>query len=297
MVAAAAASKEDAAETGASSEPAASATPSAAEADGAEAPKPEPGSQPTTPESPATQAAPAASESAATAELPATPKRRFLRRPSLPRPSLRRPSLPRPSLPRPALKRPSRGWLIAGGLVLLLLAGVAAVYLATDFDFGDDQEPAPAPRVVIEEEAAPREAPELGFPAFATKNTTRVAGDGRRGRRGRSGARHLAGHGRSGGAARGHPRPRERLARRDRGSGAGRRPGRRPDPDLGPRRGPRAHPDGADRARPAGLPEDRRLPALQVRRRGRAARAYACATCSATTRRRSPWRSPTYASG
>jgi hypothetical protein len=51
------------------------------------------------------------------------------------------------------------------------------VYLATDFDFGDDERPAPAPRVVIEEEAAPREAPELGFPAFATKNTTRVAGE------------------------------------------------------------------------------------------------------------------------
>jgi hypothetical protein len=126
-------------------------------------------------------------EPAATTELPASPKRRFLRRPSLPRPSLPRPSLPRPrlprpslrrpSLPRPSLRRPGRRGLIAGGVVLLLAAAAAAVWLATDFDFlDDDPEPAPAPRVVIEEEAAPQEAPELGFPAFATKNTTRVAG-------------------------------------------------------------------------------------------------------------------------
>ena len=126
---------------------------------------------------PSTPETPPGADAAVTAELPATPKRRFLRRPSLPRPSLRRPRLPRPSLPRPTLKRPGRGWLIGGGVVLLLLAALAAVYLATDFDFGDEPQPAPAPRVVIEEEAAPKEAPELGFPAFATKNTTRVAGE------------------------------------------------------------------------------------------------------------------------
>ena len=36
--------------------------------------------------------------------------------------------------------------------------------------------PAPAPQVVVAEVPAPEEAEELGFPAFATKNTTRVAG-------------------------------------------------------------------------------------------------------------------------
>jgi hypothetical protein len=63
-----------------------------------------------------------------------------------------------------------------GAILVLVGVAVAAVYLATDFDFGDDEEPAPAPRVVVEKEAAPRETRELGFPAFATKNTTRVAG-------------------------------------------------------------------------------------------------------------------------
>jgi hypothetical protein len=96
------------------------------------------------------------------------------------RPSIPRPSIPRPRMPgRPKLRRPGRRWLIAGGVVVLLAAIVGGVYLATDFDFGDDDAAPPAPRIVIEEgEEAPqpREAPELGFPAFATKNTTRVSG-------------------------------------------------------------------------------------------------------------------------
>jgi hypothetical protein len=69
--------------------------------------------------------------------------------------------------------------LIGGLAVLALAAIVGGVYLATDFDFGGDEAAPPAPRIVIEEgEEAPqpKEAPELGFPAFATKNTTRVAG-------------------------------------------------------------------------------------------------------------------------
>jgi hypothetical protein len=145
-----------------------------------------PAEEPSAPQEPAPSAEGA--DSAVTAEIPAAArKRRLLRRPSIRRPSLRRPSLPRPSLPRPRLprprrpsprlKRPGRRGLIVGGIVLLLLAAVAAVYLVTDFDFDGDPEPAPAPRIVVEEEAAPREAPELGFPAFATKNTTRVAGE------------------------------------------------------------------------------------------------------------------------
>ena len=89
----------------------------------------------------------------------------------MPHPS--RPHLPRPR--RPSLSRPGRRGL-AIGAVVLLAGAVVAIYLLTDFDLGDEDETAPAPRVVIEEEAAPEEAPELGFPAFATKNTTRVSG-------------------------------------------------------------------------------------------------------------------------
>lgn len=147
-------------------------------------PGPEAPAAPTAPEAPGGSPTPAAPEEPVTAKLPETPRRRFLRRPTLPRPTLhrpqlRRPSLPRPTLPaRPKLKRPGRRGLIAGGLLLLIAAGVAAVYFATDFDFGGEESAAPAPRIVIEEQATPQEAPELGFPAFATKNTTRVAGDG-----------------------------------------------------------------------------------------------------------------------
>ena len=116
---------------------------------------------------------------AETAQLPPAPaaKRSRFGRPSLPRPSLPRPRLPRPR--RPHLRRPGRRGVIAGAIVLLAGA-VAAVYLATGFEFGDDaSEAPPAPRIVIEEgdEAPnPERAPELGFPAFATKNTTRVSG-------------------------------------------------------------------------------------------------------------------------
>ena len=128
-------------------------------------------------------ASPAADPSAAeTTQLQPTPppsKRSRFGRPSLPRPSLPRPRMPRPKLRRP--KRPGKRGVIVGAIVFVA-AAVAAVYLATDFDFGGGEEEAPpAPRIVIEEgdEAPqPREAPELGFPAFATKNTTRVSGAG-----------------------------------------------------------------------------------------------------------------------
>jgi hypothetical protein len=56
--------------------------------------------------------------------------------------------------------------LIAGGTVLAVM------------ELGEDEEAAsPAPQVVVEEgEQAPERPAELGFPAFATKNTTRVGG-------------------------------------------------------------------------------------------------------------------------
>lgn len=69
-------------------------------------------------------------------------------------------------------------------MVLLLLVGAGiGAYLALGGDGNDDEEtsppasaPAPAPVSVVEEEEPPEEPADLGFPAFATRNTTRVAG-------------------------------------------------------------------------------------------------------------------------
>jgi hypothetical protein len=138
-----------------------------------------------------------------TAEIPAQPQepppppseevrpRRRLRRPSLPRPrlrrrrrlvvgKLRRPRLRRPRrprLPRPPRLRPSRRALLGAALALILVGAGVAAFLIVDPDLGDDGErPAPAPKVVVREEEPPEAPPDLGFPAFATKNTTRIAG-------------------------------------------------------------------------------------------------------------------------
>jgi hypothetical protein len=65
----------------------------------------------------------------------------------------------------------------AGAVAAVLVVGGVIAYLATSS--GDDVGtlgPAPAPQVVVAEVPAPEEAEDLGFPAFATKNTTRVAG-------------------------------------------------------------------------------------------------------------------------
>jgi hypothetical protein len=76
-----------------------------------------------------------------------------------------------------------RRHLWAAMIVLLFLAGAGVgAYLA--LGGGDEEEeappaasaPAPAPVSVIEEEEPPDEPTDLGFPAFATRNTTRVAG-------------------------------------------------------------------------------------------------------------------------
>ena len=53
-------------------------------------------------------------------------------------------------------------------------AGVGA-YIAIDSLDGDTEQPAPAPSIVVHEQQ-PAAAEDIGFPAFATKNTTRVAG-------------------------------------------------------------------------------------------------------------------------
>ena len=70
-------------------------------------------------------------------------------------------------------------WPILGGIVVVAALGVA-VYIALTDD--DDKTitttgKASAPEVVVREVPGPEQQPEdLGFPAFATKNTTRVSG-------------------------------------------------------------------------------------------------------------------------
>jgi putative cell wall binding repeat protein len=59
-------------------------------------------------------------------------------------------------------------------LVTLGAVGVG-VYLLIDSLRGDEDQPAPAPSIVVHEQQQPA-TEDLGFPAFATKNTTRVAG-------------------------------------------------------------------------------------------------------------------------
>jgi putative cell wall binding repeat protein len=60
--------------------------------------------------------------------------------------------------------------------ILVALGGVGAgVYFAIDSLDGGTEQPAPAPSVVVHEQQ-PAAAEDIGFPAFATKNTTRVAG-------------------------------------------------------------------------------------------------------------------------
>ncbi len=68
---------------------------------------------------------------------------------------------------------------LIGALLLVVLAGAGAGALLLTRE--DSSEPrligAPAPPVVIPQAPAPEETEDLGFPAFATKNTTRVSGD------------------------------------------------------------------------------------------------------------------------
>jgi hypothetical protein len=71
-----------------------------------------------------------------------------------------------------------RRWRLAMALgALLLLAGAAVGgYLIADDDPGEVAAPAAAPRVLLREVPEPEATEDLGFPAFATTNTTRVAG-------------------------------------------------------------------------------------------------------------------------
>jgi hypothetical protein len=68
--------------------------------------------------------------------------------------------------------------IAAGILAGLAAIGVGAYFLVDAIrDDGDEAPPPPAPRIVVHtERPQPEAAQDLGFPEFATKNTTRVAG-------------------------------------------------------------------------------------------------------------------------
>jgi hypothetical protein len=70
--------------------------------------------------------------------------------------------------------------LLSSMLLITLVAVAVAVYVGLSDTGGSGEtvasSPAPAPRVVVHEVPVPEDASDLGFPTFATKNTTRVAG-------------------------------------------------------------------------------------------------------------------------
>ena len=71
------------------------------------------------------------------------------------------------------LKRPA---LAAGAIVVAIGVGIAAGYALFDEPDAAVRLPAVAPTVVIDEAPEPEAAEQLGFPGFATQNTTRVGG-------------------------------------------------------------------------------------------------------------------------
>src|SRR5215210_6739414 len=78
----------------------------------------------------------------------------------------------------PHLRRPGRRTAIAAGAVLLIAVLAGAGYLLYD-KLNDEEEPPPAaapPAVIREVHSSDEDTGDLGFPAFATKNTTRIAG-------------------------------------------------------------------------------------------------------------------------
>jgi hypothetical protein len=62
--------------------------------------------------------------------------------------------------------------------VLALAGGIAfGVIIGIDELRKDEPAPAPAPEIIVRTEGEPEAAEDLGFPAFATRNTTRVSGE------------------------------------------------------------------------------------------------------------------------
>jgi hypothetical protein len=71
----------------------------------------------------------------------------------------------------------SRVAWIAAGIAVLAAVGVGAYFAIQELSEDEDEAPAPPVAVKHEDDDEPQAAEELGFPAFATKNTTRVGGD------------------------------------------------------------------------------------------------------------------------
>ena len=65
------------------------------------------------------------------------------------------------------------------GLGVAVVAAAVVIALFAAGELGGDEDPvtSPAPEVIVRTEEAPEETAELGFPAFATRNTTRVSGN------------------------------------------------------------------------------------------------------------------------
>ncbi len=64
------------------------------------------------------------------------------------------------------------------GIAVAVVAAAVVVALFAAGELGGNEEPvtSPAPEVIVRTEEAPEETEQLGFPAFATRNTTRVSG-------------------------------------------------------------------------------------------------------------------------
>jgi hypothetical protein len=102
------------------------------------------------------------------------PRRRRLRRPRFRRPSYEDAGLSKPRLRRPHLPLPLA---LAFGLVAIAAVAIALVALGVFGETGGGG--APGPQVSggpANPPAAEAAASQLGFPAFATKNTTRIGG-------------------------------------------------------------------------------------------------------------------------
>ena len=64
-----------------------------------------------------------------------------------------------------------------GAVLLLVILVAGGVFAGTQLAGDDDRiDPGPAPEVFVGQGVVPEEPADLGFPAFATRNTTRVAG-------------------------------------------------------------------------------------------------------------------------
>ena len=93
-------------------------------------------------------------------------------------PAPREPPPPEARVPLAPPPTPGSGpplLVVALGALALLVLG-AAVALGASALLGEDEAPAPAPVAAVDPEARPEVPAELGFPAFATQNTTRIAG-------------------------------------------------------------------------------------------------------------------------